>query len=204
MQLFERAINNEVDDVAMNNLAYLFHASVQWPFDRSLRAKQLYERSIDGSKFPAIYHLANLLKEGANGVNADPAREVKLYERGVDEEGSAYVKIRLACILKDGADGVEPDPARAAELFERAIDQEGFVGTMNCLADILANGFEGQERDIQRAVQLYERVIDEEANSVSMNNLALLLQGGTEAWKRIPQGHCSCTSAPAMEVSKFQ
>lgn len=57
--------------------------------------------------------LADLLKNGTEGLDADPARAPQLYEPAMDEDGDAFVMNRFASFLKDAPSG---DPKRAVRL----------------------------------------------------------------------------------------
>lgn len=74
-----------------------------------------------------------MLEEGTEGVEADAARGMKLYEDAISKGGWGVPMYNLGCLLTTGADGVEKDKIRAKGLFERAIEKHGFVPAMNQL-----------------------------------------------------------------------
>lgn len=81
-----------------------------------------------------MINLADLLQHGTDGVDADPSRAVRLYERVIDDKEDICAISRLDDLLKYGAEGLDADPARALHLYERAIYQNGSVDAMISLA----------------------------------------------------------------------
>lgn len=138
-------------------------------------------------------NLGPLLADGADGVDADPARAVVLFSLAIDERGNTSAMYNLANLLDEGADDVDADPARAVELYCRSIDEGRHIGAMYTLACLLEDGADGVEADPARVVDLYSRAIDEEVARTQRRILQICLPKVPLGWMLTPPERWSCT-----------
>lgn len=74
--------------------------------------------------------LALLRETGTEGVDAEPAKAVKLFESAIDG-GNGTSMVSLARLLTRGAEGVDVDIARAIALYTRAIQESNDRGQID-------------------------------------------------------------------------
>lgn len=144
-----------------------------------------------------VHRLADLLKSGAEGVEANPALVNELYNR-VLNSGDADAMSSLALNLSLHIDGGELDPPWAVKQYTRAIDEGADAHNMVGLASLLENGSQGVAANPARAVALYKRAIDEHGNVGAVICFANLLTADTaqaaQLYKRAIDG-CGDVSA---------
>lgn len=106
-------------------------------------ALSVYERAVNndegckGCNYTAMYNLANLLAEGASGVEQNSVRAVSLYKNAIYNGLHFGAMFNLANVFAKGTRGVKQDVARAESSYGSAIDEGSSHIMIHPLANLL-------------------------------------------------------------------
>ena len=78
----------------------------------------------DGRNTNALTSLAEIMRDGDEGVERNSEHAVKLFEMAIEERRVTDAMTSLGAMMRDRAAGVGRNPERAAELFKMAIAEE--------------------------------------------------------------------------------
>src|SRR5438067_625595 len=136
-------------------------------------AARWYRKAADEGNVEAMFHLARIVSEGAQGVKRSPELAAKLYESAA-KQGHVEAENWLGYSYEHGL-GIQQSDASAVEWYKKSADA-GLAVAQNNLGLMYLNA-KGVPRDHGKAFALFEQAA-KQGDAWGLNNLGGLYEMG--------------------------